>query len=209
MTLTAATLRREILEPSLEARAINLGEERVFYNPSPEPDSLIEVLAAATRTLTAAGARGKRQAVYLWDYTLEARDHNRREGDKELVVCGAADGMVSHTRSLELSGPGGASPLTAKAIARALREPLRVIAEPSLGDPRAWVDAGRTVGEIFARTPSGQLFSPAVTRELGKAKAAALRDLYDRRETKGAATPAKGRGATEPRGEAHGRSDGE
>ena len=31
----------------------------------------------------------------------------------------------------------------------------------------------------------------------------------DRRETKGAATPAKGHGATEPRGEAHGRSDGE
>ena len=28
-------------------------------------------------------------------------------------------------------------------------------------------------------------------------------------ETKGAATPAKGHGATEPRGEAHGRSDGE
>ncbi len=207
MTFTAATLRREILEPSLEARAINLGEERVFYNPSPEPDSLIEVLAAATRTLAAAGAHGKRQAVYLWDYTLEARDHNRREGDKELVVCGAADGMVSHTRSLELSGSGG-NPLTAKALARALREPLRVIAEPSLGDPRAWVDAGRVIGEVFARTPSAQLFAPEVLRDLGKAKAAVLREEYDRREN-GAATPAKGRGATEPRGEAHGRSDGE
>jgi hypothetical protein len=122
------------------------------------------------------------ELVGAWDNGVESLRDNRGGARIARRMAGHTDDLVRHYRTLELSGSGG-NPLTAKALVRALREPLRVIADP-VGDPRAWVDAGRTVGEILARTPSGQLFSPAVTRELGKAKAAALRDLYDRRETK-------------------------
>jgi hypothetical protein len=204
--VTAALIRRDYLEPGMDARALNDAQARLVSNPdTPELDSLTERLAAMGPTLRGTGATP--HLIHAFDLALELRDSNRSEGAIERGICGSADRLVTDLRSLELSGSGG-NPLTAKALARALREPLRVIAEPR-GDPRAWVDAGRTVGEIFARTPSGQLFAPEVLRDLGKAKAAALRELYDRRETKGAATPAKGRGATEPRGEAHGRSDGE
>jgi hypothetical protein len=191
----------------MDARALNDAQARLVSNPdTPALDSLTERLAAMGPTLR--GTAATPHLVHAFDIALALRDSNRAEGGLERSICGSADQLFTDLRSLELSGSGG-NPLTAKALVRALREPLRVIAEPSLGDPRAWVDAGRTVGEIFARTPSGQLFSPEVLRDLGKAKAAVLREEYDRRETKGAATPAKGHGATEPRGGAHGWSDGE
>ncbi len=200
MTVTAALIRRDYLEPGMDARALNDAQARLVSNPdTPALDSLTERLAAMGPTLRGTGATP--HLVHAFDIALALRDSNRSEGGIERGICGSADQLFTDLRSLELSGSGG-NPLTAKALVRELREPLRVIAEPYAGDPRAWVDAGRTVGEIFARTPSGQLFSPAVTRELGKAKAAALRELYDRRETKGAATPAKGHGATEPIGRA-------
>ncbi len=181
--VTAPTVRRLFLEPGMDARALNDAQARLVSNPdTPELDSLTERLAAMGPALR--GTTATPHLVHAFDIALALRDSNGTEGQIQRTICGSADRLVTDLRSLELSGSGGASPLTAKAIARALREPLRVIAEPSLGDPRAWVDAGRTVGEIFARTPSGQLFAPAVTRELGKDKAAALRELYDRRETK-------------------------
>lgn len=205
--LTAATIKRTVLEPSLDALALNGAQARLIQNDTPEADSVIEHLAALAPIVRE--TRAVPNLVQLFDQTISLRDWNRSEGDRVRVVTGHADGMVTDLRTLELSGSGGASPLTAKALVRALRAPLRMIAEPSLGDPRAWVDAGRQVGEILARTPEAQLFHPAVTRELGKAKAAALRELYERRETKGAATPAKGPGAADPRGVAHGRASTE
>jgi hypothetical protein len=44
MTLTAATVQRDFLHPALDARAQNLLQGRLVYNPdTPEPDSILEL----------------------------------------------------------------------------------------------------------------------------------------------------------------------
>ena len=204
--VTAATVRRAFLEPALDALALNDAQDRLIQNDTPEADSMIEHLAALGPVVR--GTRAVPNLITLFDQAISLRDWNRGEGGCVRVVSGHADGMVTDLRARELRGGLGGQPLplAAKSVAHAIREPLRILVESTGEWPRlrAACDIERQVGHL----PQEQLFSPAVTRELGKAKAAALRELYDRREN-GAATPAKGRGATEPRGAAHGRSDGE
>ncbi len=94
---------------------------------------------------------------------------NAQEADGELTICGVADRLVTDLRDRELNG-AGTQALTAKGIARHLREPLRLVAKPA-GCPSAdLVDAGRTIGDAVARVPRMQLLSTAVEHELGAAK---------------------------------------
>lgn len=175
MTLTAATTRRAFLEPALDARALNLAQQRLIHNPSPEPDSVLELLALMT-----ADTRGEREAFKaLVGGAVRLGQSNRAEGGFEARIAGAADRLAVELRDAETGGSPGA--LTAKAIARALREPLRTIARPPLGAPERLVAAGRAVGEIFALVPSEQLLSPAVEHELGREKFGALCALHAER----------------------------
>lgn len=177
--LTAAVIRRDYLEPSLDALALNDAQDRLIQNDTPEADSLIEHLAALAPVVRE--TRAVPNLISLFDQAIELRDWNRSEGRCVRTVSGNADTLVTDLRTLELSGRG--TPRRAKAIARELREPLRVLADRIAGDARdESVEAGIRLGEIIARTPSAQLFSPAVLRELGSAKAACLRNWHARRD---------------------------
>lgn len=203
--LTAATVRHGFLEPALDARALNDAQQRLIQNDTPEVDSVTEHLTLIGRHLR--GTDATPDLVHLFDRVLELRDSNVAEGGLERTICGRADRLVTDLRTLELSGSGGPSPLAARSLARRLREPLRVIAEPPLGDPRALVDAGRKVGEVIAHIPAEQLFTRDVTRELGERRAATLRALYERRATNEGATAEGDRGAKDSREDARGLTE--
>ncbi len=167
MSITSATARRSLLNPAMDARALNQREGLLLHNPgTPEIDSLAEF------ALTAQGA----QLVKL---TRGIIDVNTREGLREMLFAGAADQLVTDLRRVETNGRGAREALNAKGIARALREPLR-----TLVDKRAehLVDAAHRVAQVLRDAPSAQVLSPTVRYELGEAKFALLARLVEDRD---------------------------
>ncbi len=170
--ITAATVRRSFLDPALEAQAYNDEQRLLLFNPSAEVDSLVEIVRAER-------ARGtsKAHALRLARLARQLVDSNRRERHFKRQIAGAADRAVRARRDLELNGDGEAV-LASKAIARALREPLRTLGDAARQD---WstIRALREIDQLLARVPRLQVLSPTVARELGRAKYELLAALAD------------------------------
>ena len=172
--VTAATIRREFLEPVLDARAHNVLQERLIANKTPEVDSVADLLGVLT-----ADTRGEREILRkLYATAGMLRGSNRQEGASEQSIAAAADVLATDLRGIELNGVTTA--LTAKSIARQLREPLRMLALSPVA-AGAFVEAGRTIERVVARAPLAQLLSPAVEHELGAEKFQVLRELLAQR----------------------------
>lgn len=176
MSVTAATVRRNFLEPAMDARALNLDQARLLYDPSPEVDSLFEVSHAVATSPELRVAR--RHAPRLMHLLGQLHEKNEQEGDRQLLIAGAADLLVTDLRALELSG-ASPSALPAKAIARELREPLRRLLAPAGGDLFELLGDLRAVDRLIGRTPRAQLLSRTVRYELGKEKFALLERLCE------------------------------
>jgi len=169
--ITAALARSAFLDPALEAQALNDEQGLLLYNPSEEPDSLLELVRAERDRATPAA-----HTLRLARLTRQLATSNGRERYFERSIAGAADQIVRATRDLELNRAGEAV-LAAKAIARALREPLRMLTAERL-DWQA-IQAAREVDRLLARVPRLQVLSPTVAHELGKAKYELLQRLAD------------------------------
>ena len=161
MTVTAAVVRRRALDPGMEARAYNLEQERLFFDPSPERDSLVEVIDT-----------GCLEVVNL---VRRLVDSNMREGEAERAFLGWADGFATDLRAMELGGNG--SKLTAKAIARALREPLRTLRSDAT--PAELAGAVREIHRVLRQAPRSLVLASAVEHNLGAASFALLREIVE------------------------------
>lgn len=159
MNVTAATVRRSALDPGMEARAYNLEQERLYYDPSPERDSLVEVIDT-----------GCLQVVNL---VRRLVDSNLREGQAEREFLGWADRFATDLRDHEVKGNG----LNAKAIARALRAPLRTLR--SEADPAELAGAVRVIHRVLRSAPRSLVLAPAVEHNLGAASFALLREIVE------------------------------
>lgn len=176
--LSAAVARRDLLEPTLDAKALNQHQQRIVANPSPECDSLVEHISAVARTATPE----QRDHLYAIARLLNDLAHaNHAEGECERMVAGAADQLVTDLRDDELNHTVK-DRLTAKSIARRLRGPLTVLASPTFASAAALVEAIRVVDDVLARASTGLLLSVAVRHELGVAKFTLLSELHASRK---------------------------
>lgn len=166
-TLTSRCMRDRFLHPAMDARALNLDQERLFFNPTPEVDSLLE-------HLTAAGMNPAARAACL-DVIRRLVAANRAEGEAERQLAGAADRLAVELRTAESEGLGAPS---AKRLAALLREPLGVIAKPPAEDGLRFVAAVRQVDTAIRETPESVLLSSTVEHELGPGRFALLRRLH-------------------------------
>jgi hypothetical protein len=174
--ITAATTKREFLWPAMDARAHNLEQERVLFDPSPECDSLTERLNA----LHLHGACPAAIAECLHDVNRLLAS-NQLEGDSERRIAGAADQLASDLRWLELNQTGLVLALGTKSIAHQLRRPLSVIAARAGCKAGEWVAAVRAVDDVVAQVPRLQLFAPEVRHDLGEAAFALLVEIAESR----------------------------
>ena len=161
MNVTAATVRRSALDPGMEARAYNLEQERLFYDPSPERDSLVEVIDT-----------GCLEVVNL---VRRLVDSNLREGEAERMFLGWADGFATDLRNLELNGDGAR--LTAKGVARSLRAPLRTLRSDA--SPAELAGAVRAIHRVLRSAPRSLVLAPAVEHNLGAQSFALLREIVE------------------------------
>lgn len=124
--MTAKTLRTGVLEPTLDAIALNRHQARLVANPTPEVDSLAEHVRELARLATRQ-QRPHLLAVLELLRTLAAS--NDAEQTQEQTVAGLVDRMVSEQRDLELNGTSRKS---ARACSRALRPVLADLLNPML-----------------------------------------------------------------------------
>jgi hypothetical protein len=167
MNVSAATIRNGMLEPALDARALNLAEQN-------ECEALIDHLAhlhpAGPDSAEVAEIRRLARLIH---------DQNTAEGEHECAICHNADTLARELRGVELNGISGV--LTAKAIARKLREPLNVLSNMAGHDARRIVDAVRAVDDVIKQVPAAQLLAPQVRHELWHRRFDLLCDLHARR----------------------------
>ena len=175
--ITAAVAREQFLEPAMDARACNLEQERLVFDPSPQDDSVLEHLRGLAELADCDAERT--HVLGLTTVTQQIAVSNMAEGTFELRISSTADDVSRWLRDRELNQDGAV--LGSKDIARALREPLRTLTSPR---PGVWdlVDAVRAVDEVLARVPSTQALSSTVRYELGERKFALLEQLVMRRE---------------------------
>lgn len=94
------------------------------------------------------------------------------EGERQRQLARLMETEVQRARMAPLE-----ERLTAKGIARRLRGPLAVLADPSGQDALAFFRAAGVVREVIAACPTEQLLAPAVRHELRGRKFDLLRQL--------------------------------
>lgn len=167
VTVTAASVNRSFLTPSMHAIALSARQELLAYNPTRERDSLLE-WACWLRP------REPEAAAALLGLTRRFVRIEHREREHVRAIAGAADELTTDLRAMELRGQG--FPLTGKRIAALLREPLDVLADPPSARG-SYVRAVRQVDAVLARAPRALTLSPSVEYELGAKRFAVLREL--------------------------------
>lgn len=178
--LTAGTVRDVFLWPAMDARAANVEQQRLLYNPTPDPDSLLEHLE-----LLQEGGRARASLRALVALCTDLSSSNSIEAGFELGIAGAADQLATDLRDTELNG-SAPTLLTAKGIARRLRQPLSHLAQAAGVGPAQLVKDCATIADAIRHTPRLQLLSPAVAHELGRAKYELLCELVDSEKTRAA-----------------------
>jgi hypothetical protein len=148
--VTALTETRELIVDALmNAQALNARQDRLLHDPSPEIDSLREILIAlAVPELSrAARLRLVARGVHLVDQVAQ---HNQLERDHEHEVTGHAERL-------------GRKPMTVKDAAKQLRAPLADLVHPMIGGERR-ARAIALVVDVLERAPEGLLFDPTTGR---------------------------------------------
>jgi hypothetical protein len=171
--MTAAAIRRDLLEPALDARAHNVEQVRLLMNPSIEVDSAAEHFALAARHCTAAG---RRHIIAGLELIRDALASNALEGDLERRIAGAADTLARDAHRDE-HHPQSAQPWSIKRVAKTLRAPLTDLCNPIIqgaGRDQALAD----VHDVFQRAPQHAVLNVAVRHELGVRKYTKLVELH-------------------------------
>ena len=170
MPITADTARKGLLLPALDARAHNLDQEALIFNPSPERDSLLEWANELSKIAPDIAA----ELLVLMRRLLES---NMAEGECERAFAGIADKLAARLHDRERNGNGQVK-LKTRAIANRLRLALNVIQTPG-ADPMAYVRACRDIDEIRASVPVESLLCDQMLRELRSKKYELLRTLVE------------------------------
>ncbi|HEX6020638.1 MAG TPA: hypothetical protein VFZ00_01500 [Solirubrobacter sp.] len=177
--LSAAQVQGRLLEPAMEATALNRLQQRLCFNPSPEIDSLAELLVVGLRD---GAAPWELQAFALVRQLLAA---NASEGVHERAITGVLDPLARQLHAAELAGARPAG-LPVKQLAAAVRGPLGVLQAETVA-PLAAADAVRAIDQATAGCAREKLAAGSVRNALGPRKHDLLLELFDRGTRGGAA----------------------
>lgn len=173
--ISAGTVAREGLDPAMDSVAVGLAEHRVFFNPSEEPDSLFELLPELVDPRKS--AEGRRFVALL----RECCELNATQTGRGRAAAGFLDGLVTDLRDIELNRAEERGTMAGRAVAAAVRDPLRTLAGLDPDDLAAVVDAVRAVDRVLGSTPRAQALSREVQHQIGVRAFELLSELSHRR----------------------------
>jgi hypothetical protein len=162
-TVTSDVVTHGALEPALDAEVLNHDQARLIYDPSPQIDSLVELVDGAFKN-----------AVAMARLLSELAASNGLELDRERMIAGFADDLAAALRHCEHNTTDG--PLSARRLAAELAPMLDVLSDPSA--PFDYAPAVHKLRGIFAATPHAALFAKSTLHHLRPKREAALRSAY-------------------------------
>lgn len=160
MTPPAAHVVRTALLGAMEARALGDAEARRLFNPDREVNSLAERIAALR------GVVPVLQLREIFDDLRVVIRLNSAQIQEDAQVCGQLDELAASLHR-DATTTVAERALGIKALARALRPALGIIAVPGGHAAAEYVRAVRDVDRIVATTPRSRLLSLSVRHELG------------------------------------------
>lgn len=161
IALTAAALRRDYLEPVLDAQAVNDVQAHATANATPETDCVVDHLNQIVAR-PHDSAHVLRHAAEALAHAARVYELNQAERAYERQIAGAADRDVRDVRRVELRGESPA--VTAREIV-----PVARLAPDLLGVLARGKVAAGTFMRVVCFAPVGQMLAPAVAHEIGHA----------------------------------------
>lgn len=140
------------MSTSMEGRARNLEQDRLLYDPSPEPDSALEFLRELITHVE--NPRARAQLKPLASVFRALLESNRAEGQAHMANAGMWDDLASRLRDIEIRHQ-----LTVKSFVRAVGEPLKVLAHHADHTPLEVTRATAAVYRALRSMPDGALES--------------------------------------------------
>lgn len=160
-------------EPLVEVVELGVVEDRLFHNPTPQPDSLYELLPY----VAVPAVRREKAFQAFTDILGQARATNRTQTMEHAAPALAfMEGLATDLKRSEMAD--ASAQFGIKALCRHLRGPLQTILDSDRLD-RESIAALRKVDQIVRATSRAQLLSPGMRRELGDEKYRRLLDLYE------------------------------
>lgn len=168
----AASLRREILEPALDARSHNLAQQRLIANVTADCDCLLDHISALLQTAT---PDQREHLAALLQIIVDLAHSNVVEGGLQRQIAGAADTLARDAQRSEHAPMAPAWGI--KRVATALRAPLADLCNPII-QGAARDQALAAVREVFRHAPGRAVVNVAVRHELGVKKYTKLVELH-------------------------------
>lgn len=155
--LTSAVVRSEFLDRAMESTAHNLDQ----FNPSPETDSILELLRDTINTKIFDLVLRQE----LMELVVAAIHSNRFEGIESQAIAAKADQVTTDLHRMETAGIKMA--VSGKAVAARLRDPLKIVRTPAGRPAKEITDAHLSIKAAVAEIPAAQLTSRSARYELG------------------------------------------
>lgn len=175
MTATPEPAAQQLHQPLgavMDARAHNLHQSVLIYDPSPAEDSLMECIAGLLHCHDERRPQLVAEALTL---LRKLAASNVAEGDCELSAAGILDAL---TKAMHMQGVRSA--MTVKAAARQLRAALQVL--DGHPDGVAFFRASSQIREVIDTLPFEVLYGPGLRNELGSLRHRQLQALVGQPE---------------------------
>jgi hypothetical protein len=175
--VSAVSVQQGVLVPSMDQVALNAEQQRLLFDPSPERDSLVELLLLGVEV---DGAQPWEVSALRVCQRLGLA--NREEGQLARQVAGFADALASDLHGLELARKDGEERLGVRELVGRLRGPLDVLVRADAGEPVAAGEvaaAGAAIGRLAAVCPRERLLAQSIRHNLGGRRFRALERLVD------------------------------
>lgn len=170
--ITAATARVGLFEPTLDGRALNLEQQALLVNATPEVDCLADVLLPLVKV-------APKETADALGYLRLILERNRAEGEQWNALAQTTDALAKDLRRVELNDPAARTAMTGREILQQVGGPLNVL--DRVPDMALVVDAVRQVDAVIDQAPRMQIFSRKVRRELGARRLRLLRQMVQSR----------------------------
>lgn len=168
-SVASGLIRSQGVDPLMDAVALGHMEGSLIWNPSPEADSIVELIRLV-------GDKTDSRYRDLCRLVVQVKTINGDQTDGIKTPLGLLDSLAVDARDREINGDATRKPSGSQTLAKALRPHLRTLADAKAVD-REVAAAFREVVRVTAGVSRAALTSRALEHQLGRKRFTVLQDV--------------------------------